>query len=66
MSDNGLLDVLIGGEGICGKIHLSSSAHKHRVFDVKDVKVTMQYVFSSHLWKLALIAFSQPSQGDSA
>lgn len=41
MSDSGLLDVLIGGEGLSGQIHLASSAAKHRIFDIKDVTVKM-------------------------
>lgn len=41
MSDSGLADVLIGGEGLCGKIHLSSSSDKHRVFDIHSVNVSM-------------------------
>lgn len=39
ISDSGLADVFIGGNGISGKIHLESTGRKHHVFKVRDVDV---------------------------
>lgn len=37
--DSGLADVVISGNGVSGKVHVESSEAKHRVFNVKEVKV---------------------------
>ncbi|KAK4051027.1 hypothetical protein OIV83_003156 [Microbotryomycetes sp. JL201] len=41
LTDEGQMDVFLGGKGISGKVHLESTGRKHHVFNVKDVSVKL-------------------------
>ncbi|KAM0790055.1 hypothetical protein ACM66B_005383 [Microbotryomycetes sp. NB124-2] len=41
LTDEGTMDVFLGGKGISGKVHLESTGRKHHVFNVKDVSVKL-------------------------